>query len=209
MGRTGFDVSTKRLQSSGPWPWSGKALARTETLQSAQRDSEICLVRFDVECLAEGGVHRKASRDSSMSSHTGRRHSPTLRILDRTDQDDIRGGAESREVGGRTWTDVSDSGVGRRMFSRTRTGMENTTENETRGDGTSDTEECNSSQHWRLGVRRPGNTTVDETSLGTEWSRCAQRNVSGIHADHNVETLEHDSASTTNPQKLLPNVFVK
>ena len=94
----------------------------------------------------------------------------------------------NRAVGGRTWTDVSDSRVGRRVFSDTWSWMENKTENETRGDGSCDIEEGNefrnSSQHW------PGNITVDGTSPRTHWSRCdTQRNARVIHADHNVEYL--------------------
>ena len=46
---------------------SGTTLARTETLQTKKRGREMRSVRFDVELLIEGGVHRKASRDSSMS----------------------------------------------------------------------------------------------------------------------------------------------
>ena len=69
------------------------------------------------------------------------------------------------EVGGRSLTDVSDSRVGRRVG--TWLGMEHASENETRGHCTCDTEDCNSSQHWRHRVRRSGNTTVDGTSPGT------------------------------------------
>ena len=77
-------------------------------------------------------------------------------------------------------------------------------------DGTGDTEECTASQYWRRRVRKPGNTTVGGTSPGTQCSRCdTQRNVSGIHADRNVETLEHDSVSTTNPQKLVAKVVIE
>ena len=36
-----------------------------------------------------------------------------------------------------------------------------------------------------------------------------QRNGSGIHVDHKVETREHDSASTTNLQKLVPEVVIE
>ena len=47
--------------------------------------------------------------------------------------------------------------------------------------------------------------SVEWTSPGTQWSSCdTQRCVSGIHADHNVETRENDLVSTINPQKLFP-----
>ena len=110
--------------------------ARTETLHSVQCDRAMRSVRLDVELLAEGGIHRKASRDSSMSSHAGSSQSPNSRIWNRTDHDDIRGSAENREVGGQTWTDVSDSRAGRRNFSGTLSWMENTHGNETHGDAT-------------------------------------------------------------------------
>ena len=83
-------------------------------------------------------------------------------------------------------------------------------DNETGGDGTKNTKDCKSSQHWRRRVRKSRNTTVDGTSPGTQWSRCdTQRNGSGIHVDHNVETREHDSVSTTNRQKYVPEVIIK
>ena len=48
------------------------------------RDREMRSVWFDVELMAEGGVHREASRDSPMSSHAGSSHSSTSRIPNRT-----------------------------------------------------------------------------------------------------------------------------
>ena len=124
--------STNRLQTR-VMAVLGKPLARTETLQSVQRDREMRSVRFDVELLAEGWVHRKASRSSSVSSHAGRGHSPTSGILDRTEEYDIQGGAGNREVGGQTRTDFSDPRVGRRVSPSTWSGMENLPENKTRG----------------------------------------------------------------------------
>ena len=83
----------------------------------------------------------------------------------------------NRAVGGRTWTDFSDSTVGRRVFSSTWSWM-------TSKKAIEEGEFTNSSQHW------PGNITVDGTSPRTHWSRCdTQRNARVIHADHNVEYL--------------------
>ena len=183
---------------------SGKTLARTETLQSIPRDREMRSVWFDVELLAEGGIHKEASRDSSMSSHTGRSHSPTSRIPNRTDQDGIRGSGEYREVVSQPWTDVSDSRVGRRVFPSTSSGMENSPENETGGDGTRNTEECISSQHWRSRVRKPGTPQWTGRVPARSGADVTHRTGSGIHVDHNVETREHHSVSNTNPQCLIP-----
>ena len=81
-------VARVQCQSESGWgplftnrvQWNNRfeaALAGTETLHATQRDREMRSVRFDVELLAEGGVHRDASRDSSISSHADRSHSPT------------------------------------------------------------------------------------------------------------------------------------
>ena len=51
---------------------------------------------------------------------------------------------------------------------------------------------------------------MDGMSLGTQWSRRdTLRNRSGLHVDHNVFTREHDSVSTTNPKKLIPEVVTE
>ena len=55
-----------------------------------------------------------------------------------------------------------------------------------------------------------GNTTINGTSSGTQWSSCdTRRNGSGIHGDDNVETREHESVRTTNPSKSVPEVVVE
>ena len=45
-------------------------------------------VRFDFELLAEGGLHKKTSRDNT--SHAGRSHTPTSIVPNGTDEDGIR-----------------------------------------------------------------------------------------------------------------------
>ena len=123
--------STHRLQTQ-VMAVSGKTLPKTETLPSKQRDREMRMVRFDVELLAEGGSHWKAS----MSSHVGRSHWPTSRISNRTDQEDIRASTGNREVRGQNSDGRCQLKSWRPIFSVTWSGIENTPENETRGDGT-------------------------------------------------------------------------
>ena len=57
----------------------GKTFVTPDTLESIQRDREMPSVWSDAELLAEGGLHRNASRDGTLSSHAGRSLSTTSR----------------------------------------------------------------------------------------------------------------------------------
>ena len=182
--------STNRRQTQ-VMAGSGKTPSRTETFQSIQRDRTV----FGAVCCSTLGqkevVHREMSRDSSMS------------FADFKHPEQNR---HSRVLGGQTRKDVCDSRLGRRIFSGTSSRTENTHENETRGDGTRNTEDCNSSQQWRRRVRKPENTTVDGTSLGTQWSRCdTRRDSSGIML---TTTWTHLS-TTQPPPPIYRNFFPK
>ena len=182
-----------------PWPCLGNAL-RTASLQSVQRGR-------DAELPTEGGVHRKhriAVPCAHMLAEVIRRLQDSRTELAKTIFKEALNIVKSEVKIGRTFPTQELDAV--ETWSR----MENTPENDTRGDGTCDTAECNSSQHWRRRVRKPGNTTADGTSPSALWSRCdTLRNVSSTHADHDVETLDHRRASTTSSQQLLPNIVIE
>ena len=138
-------------------PCLGKRSSGQKRLNQYSVTEKMRSVRFDVAQLAERGLHRKASRNSSMSSHAGRSHSPTSRVPNRSDENGVRGSVEHREVRGQTRTDVSDS---------RRPGPQN----ETRGDGT-------------LWHRRLQFITTLETSSSEVRQHRTRRNVSW----HSVE----------------------
>ena len=114
------------------WPFLGKHSP------GKKHFNQFCVTEKCVRCglmlnyWSKGGVHGKASRTSSLSSHVGRSKSQTSRVANRTDEDGVRGSVEDSEVS-QIRTDVSDSRVGRRVFPSTWSGKESSPENETRG----------------------------------------------------------------------------
>ena len=87
-------------------------------------------------------------------------------------------------------TDFSDARVG--------------PEHKTGGDDTCDTEDCNSSHHWRRRVRKHGNTTVDGTLSGADVTH------KGTVAAYMVTTTsEHGAVRATNLSKSVPEVVVE
>ena len=183
----------------------GKTPARTDTRQSIQRDRQMRSVWVDVELLAERRLHRKTSRNSSMSSHAGRSHSPTARAPNRTDENGIRGSAENREFRSQTRTDVSDSKNWTPSFHQHPVwDGKPTRKRNTRSTATPKT-----AIHLNSGDAEFGSPATPQWT-GRVPGRCnTQKNGSGIHVDDNVETREHDSVSTTNPSKPAPEVVVE